>query len=354
MGILRISRIDDGEHVAVAARSHDVERAEDLVDPGYWPRSTGLRVVIAASYFILIPAGLLPMSAPWWILSGGGLLAYSIVMWALCRVRGPSRLHVDAAPFFDTAWVTLAVVALARPEYPIWMGYFLSIPTLANFHSTRYVLVFSSCAAAACMGAFAALDVVGRADVHWAFAAVIAIMALFTGVNADIIATSNRKLRRMVLQAALTDPLTGLANRRRFRDVLDSHMVPDPRPLGVLMYDIDNFKQMNESRGHVYADDVLVRVADVLRATFRDADVVARYGGDELIVLAHVADTADAVAMGERSLVAVREETGVSMSCGVSVYPVTSETLEAAVAAADANLGRAKQAGKARVWSDAA
>lgn len=332
-----------------ATLEHARERVEDAVDPGYWPRSIGFRVVIAACYFLLIPAGLLPMSTMWWLVSGGGLLAYSIAMFTHFRIFGTSSLHVQVAPYIDTLFVTLAVIALARPEYPIWMGFFLSIPTLANFHGSRYVFAFSLWSVACCMFAFAAIDVGGRADMNWAFAAVVAIMGIFTGINSDIIATSNRNLRRLVREAALTDPLTGLANRRRFREVLDSHDVPDARPLAVMMYDVDNFKQINESRGHVYADDVLVRIAQSLRVTFRDADVIARYGGDELIVLAHVNEPRDAMALAERSLSDVHARSGASLSCGVAVYPLTAPTLEGAVGMADDNLGRAKRAGKARV-----
>jgi diguanylate cyclase (GGDEF)-like protein len=196
---------------------------------------------------------------------------------------------------------------------------------------------------------FWVLDWTGRADVSWAFAAVVGIMAIFCGLNADIIATSNRKLRMLVRESSLTDPLTGLANRRRFRQVLDSHRVPEARPLAVLMYDLDNFKQLNEVEGHVHADGVLVQVAQELADSFRDADTVARYGGDEMIVLAHVDSLADAIALGERSLARVRERVGVTLSAGLSVYPLISRTLDAAVKEADTALGTAKHGGKARL-----
>jgi diguanylate cyclase (GGDEF)-like protein len=252
------------------------------------------------------------------------------------------------SPYVDTVVVTLAIVALARPEYPIWMGYFLIIPSLSNFHSTKYVLSFSIWSLANCLLGFAILDVVGRADVSWPMATVVALMAIFTALNGDIIGTSNRKLRALVREASLTDPLTGLANRRMFREVLDAHMA-EMRPLAVLMYDLDNFKQINETRGHVEADGVLVAVAEELRACFRDADVVARYGGDEIIALAHVASLDEAVALGQRSLTQVRDACDVSMSVGVAVFPLTATSLDAAVTAADAALGEAKHTGKARV-----
>jgi diguanylate cyclase (GGDEF)-like protein len=173
-------------------------------------------------------------------------------------------------------------------------------------------------------------------------------MLMFTAINAEVISTSNRRLREMVLHASLTDPLTGLANRRRFREILDLHDVPDTRPLAVLMYDVDNFKRINEERGHVYADTVLVRICAELRIALRDADVVARYGGDELVVLAHVASVEDALTLGERSLEHIRATAEVELSLGIAVYPLTAATLDDAVHSADEALGRAKRAGKAR------
>jgi diguanylate cyclase (GGDEF)-like protein len=193
------------------------------------------------------------------------------------------------------------------------------------------------------------LDASGRAPIDWQIATIVSIMATFTALNADVISTSNRKLREMVRKAAHTDPLTGLDNRRRFREILESHGAGETRPLAVLMYDLDNFKVINEEYGHVRADAVLVRVADELRAAFREADTVARYGGDEIVVLAHVLSLDHAIGMAERSLVRIKEQTGVTMSAGISVYPFTSNTLDGALRGADAALGVAKRGGKARV-----
>jgi diguanylate cyclase (GGDEF)-like protein len=344
----RIGRATVG-HAPHPAQHGEQEPFREAVDPGYWPRAIGLRLVIAICYIILVPSGLLPMSHLWFGISGGVLFFYSLAMLALYLRWGLLPGYQQVSPYVDTLVVTLAIVALAEPEYPIWMGYFLIIPSLANFQSTRYVLGFSLWSIANCLGGFAILDLTSRADVNWPMATIIAFMAVFTAMNADIIGTSNRKLRAMVREASLTDPLTGLANRRMFREVLEAHMAPAMRPLAVIMYDVDNFKNINESRGHVEADTVLVAIAEELRACFRDADVVARYGGDEIIVLAHVNSANEAAMMGERSLLLVKERCGVTLSAGVAVFPLTAPTLEAAVTAADDALGEAKHSGKARI-----
>ena len=255
---------------------------------------------------------------------------------------------MTVSPYVDTLIVTLATVALARPSYPIWIGYLIIVSALSAVQTTRYVVLFAVWAVVAYWMGIAALDLTGRADPSWQIATVVSIMLMFTAINSEVISTSNRRLQQMVLNASLTDPLTGLANRRRFREILDSHHSADSRPLGVLMYDVDNFKAINEEYGHVHADGVLVEICAALRATMRGADVVARYGGDELVVLAHVASVDEAAALGERSITHIRQTTGIELSVGVAVYPLTATTIDAAVEAADNALGQAKREGKAR------
>jgi diguanylate cyclase (GGDEF)-like protein len=352
-GHIKSDAVDRGDHASRAdyhghtLRPHAPET--DAVDPGYWPRAMSLRVIIAACYVALIPAGLLPMSTAWWIISGWSLLLYAVAVLAIYYRCGVLRLHSDVTPFTDTLMVTLAIVALARPDYPIWIGYFLIIMSLATFHTTRYMAAFALSTIALYWAGLLILHMSARAPIAWQLASVVSIMAVFMALNADVISESNRKLRDMVRKASLTDPLTGLDNRRRFREILDSHTDAEPRPLAVLMYDLDNFKNLNEEFGHVRADAVLVRVADELRASFREADTVARYGGDEIVVLAHVLSLDHAVAIAERSIARINDLVGVTMSVGVSVYPVTSTSIDGALREADDALGTAKRAGKARV-----
>lgn len=325
------------------------ESVSEAYDSAFWPRAMTLRLVIATCYVVLVPAGLLPMSSLWWVASAWTLFAYSLAVLLIFHRYGLQRWYVDGSPFADTFAITVAIIALAQPDYPLWAAYFLVITTLSMYHTTRYILSFAVWTLLLFWSSMAVLELSGRASISWELGAVVSFMTLFMALNSDMIAGSTRRLRRMVRRAALTDPLTGLDNRRRFREILDSHDECESQPLAVLMYDLDNFKMLNEEHGHLYADEVLVRVSEELRVVFRAADTVARYGGDEIVVLAHVASLPEAVAMAERSMARVREQAGVSVSAGVAVYPLTAATLDLAVFSADAALGKAKRSGKAQV-----
>jgi len=140
----------------------------DPVDASYWPRSIGLRVLIAACYFVLIPAGLLPMPVGWWLLSGGGLLLYSFLMFS-AFMRWPEKkwIHTDLGPYLDAAMITLAVVAVADTDYPVWIGYLLVIMSLSLFHDARYLLWYAVFAVGMFWLGIAGAQALRDADVSW-------------------------------------------------------------------------------------------------------------------------------------------------------------------------------------------
>src|SRR5207248_6051566 len=113
-----------------------------------------------------------------------------------------------------------------------------------------------------------------------------------------------RSHREQLSYQALHDPLTALPNRVLFADRLDhalESLQRRPGLLAVLFVDVDRFKLINDSLGHAKGDQVLVTVADRLRAALRPGDTVARFGGDEFVVLCEdVTDEAEATAIAER------------------------------------------------------
>jgi len=165
---------------------------------------------------------------------------------------------------------------------------------------------------------------------------------------------------------ALTDELTGLANHRRLQDLLSAAVDDYARtetPVSLVLFDLDDFKAINDSYGHQTGDMVLRAVARCLRAHCRAGDEPARYGGEELAVVLADTDLEHAVQLAERLRIEVEalELTApgdvplkVTVSAGVATQRETAPTKAALIAAADAALYDAKQAGKNRVQRAAA
>ena len=156
------------------------------------------------------------------------------------------------------------------------------------------------------------------------------------------------------LEMAVTDPLTGLRNRRYVRRHLDALL----RNAGaaVLLIDVDRFKSVNDTHGHAAGDTVLREIADRVRSHLRAADVVARYGGEEFMVVMSGAATEEALLVAERLRNAIAavpvEATGQALHVTASVGVAAGEpgaSFDAVVGAADAALYRAKHAGRNRV-----
>jgi diguanylate cyclase (GGDEF)-like protein len=177
-----------------------------------------------------------------------------------------------------------------------------------------------------------------------------------------VVSIENANLHETVERQAVTDELTGLANVRAFWAILGRELERSRRfgsSLGLVMIDIDDFKQVNDHYGHQQGDEVLAHVADVLRRLSRDIDAPARYGGEELAVILPETDLDGAALLAERMRDAVesmfvpgaRGSGGVQVtaSFGVAAAPDNGVEGEALVAAADAALYRAKRAGKNRV-----
>jgi diguanylate cyclase (GGDEF)-like protein len=167
------------------------------------------------------------------------------------------------------------------------------------------------------------------------------------------LALAQGQIRRIRTEAA-TDPLTSLLNRRAILDELAEYVARAQRSNGrvaVLFGDLDGFREINNSRGHQAGDRALRTVAAAVRGAVRQGDVVGRYGGDELLVVAADADTADAVVLAGRIGVAVRDVAGadgLDITLGIAVYPADGADANALLAAADAAMYRGKARGRGR------
>lgn len=174
------------------------------------------------------------------------------------------------------------------------------------------------------------------------------------------IALENARLHAVVQEQAITDPLTALANRRRFMAALATELQRAERfgeSVALVLADLDNFKNVNDTFGHQTGDNVLAAFADVLRARVRDIDLAARLGGEEFAILLPETDLAGGERLAERLRDAVERlrlpgaegaRITVTASFGVAAYP-ESGTAGDLLAAADSALYAAKLRGKNRV-----
>ena len=172
---------------------------------------------------------------------------------------------------------------------------------------------------------------------------------------------ANLKLRETLQNQAIRDPLTGLYNRRYLEDTMDRELHRSRRlkaPLGVVMMDLDHFKDFNDNLGHGAGDALLSALPHVITAGIRTEDIACRYGGEEFLLvmpgssLEATRERAENVRQAVKALQVKYQGLFLkspTISLGVAIFPDHGGTAEEVIAAADAALYRAKEAGRDRV-----
>jgi diguanylate cyclase (GGDEF)-like protein/PAS domain S-box-containing protein len=191
---------------------------------------------------------------------------------------------------------------------------------------------------------------------------VIRFAHLFTpGVGAGFVGTIEDITDRLAFEARLAhqanhDPLTGLPNRTLLAGYVAERFTPGSSGLACLFLDLDNFKVVNDSLGHAAGDELLVEVATRLRATVRPGDLVARFGGDEFVVVCEGVDERDAVSLAERITEALGRpmrlggvEVRPHASVGVTVQTAEHGEADELIRDCDIAMYQAKAGGKARI-----
>ncbi len=169
-----------------------------------------------------------------------------------------------------------------------------------------------------------------------------------------------QKQNKLLEKLSITDSLTGLYNRKKLDDILADQLARfkrNQRPFALLMLDIDHFKKLNDTYGHLAGDQVLASVARTFSNSIRNIDFVARYGGEEFVIVLPETALSAARDMAERILTQVRsasyqfndQSIAVTLSIGVAMSRSSDESADTLLARTDRMLYEAKRAGRDRV-----
>jgi len=195
-----------------------------------------------------------------------------------------------------------------------------------------------------------------------AFAIISTLTAAFYGRSRQTMAALRASEQRFK-EMSITDELTGLYNSRHFFKRIKAEVERTDRyghPLTLLILDLDNFKQYNDTFGHLAGDRVLTETGNIIRKSIRSTDSAYRYGGEEFAVILPESSGSEALYFAERirksfeseALLAVKNESlRVTVSIGVAQY-ITGEEISTFIKRADKNMYEAKNTGKNRIYGD--
>lgn len=224
-------------------------------------------------------------------------------------------------------------------------------PTEPDFRTAMLVPIFAQERVTGVLGLY---DKEGGIDFSEADMATLLSLADQAGV-----AIENVILHDQAQRLSITDGLTGTWNLRYFKMQVEREIERSARfhrPISLLMIDIDDFKVVNDSYGHQRGNAVLIDLVSRIRFTIREIDVLARWGGEEFVVILPETDASGGMLTAEkiRSVVAAKSfegkpETKITISIGVACYPSHGSDEDSVVQAADTALLKAKAEGKNRV-----
>lgn len=174
------------------------------------------------------------------------------------------------------------------------------------------------------------------------------------------IVLDNALLHKRTAALAITDGLTNLSTHRYFQENLENEIRRAKRynqVFSLLMIDIDNFKALNDTFGHLEGDKVLIEIAKIMKRETRESDLVARYGGEEFVIILSGTDKEGAKIVAERIRQAVENhkfiikgrQIIITISIGVATYPVDADMKMEIIRCADKSLYQAKREGKNKV-----
>lgn len=162
-----------------------------------------------------------------------------------------------------------------------------------------------------------------------------------------------RASHKKLLMQSTTDELTGLKNRRSLMQYMEMAITStSAKPLSMVMFDIDDFAKVNDSRGHNVGDQVLIEVGQVMVDLVRKSDMVSRYGGEEFVIVYSNTALEDAIIISERIRKGIEKhcfDKDLHITISGGVYQFQGETLQEFINKADKNLYKAKNQGKNQI-----
>lgn len=235
-------------------------------------------------------------------------------------------------------------------------GWMFLVPVAISAIAGGFIEGVVVAAAASALAAAIATAVAGQIDLTVVVGIVVARFALYgmTAMMLGPFAEAHRALQSHLRQLASMDPLTKVANVASFYDQLDV-LEADRQRFVVMVIDLDDLKALNDRYGHQAGSAAIQLVANVLRRVVRTSDCVARYGGDEFVVILKDADRAGAQIVMNRVTEILREEmlpalpqVHVTVSMGAALYGEDGTSSEELLAAADKTMYSNKRASKPR------
>lgn len=155
------------------------------------------------------------------------------------------------------------------------------------------------------------------------------------------------RVNRHLAESIRTDPLTGLLNKKAIVEEIKLSIDQCRNSsFTLILFDIDDFKSINDQQGHLAGDRILSQVAGIALSSIRNRDRVGRYGGDEFIILLPNTSLKDAYYVGKRLLERAAKDLSCTLSLGIAVYPVDGQTADDLISRADQGLYEAKHQGK--------
>ena len=267
----------------------------------------------------------------------------------------PAALHDEIEPYFETAGYPQTLRVLNDQETVIIDAEDPDADrdevTLLNQAGNRMVAMLPLVAKGQSIGL---VELFSKSAVRWD-ADRLALAR--TMANEAAMALENARLYEDARRLADRDPLTGFYNHRFLHERLGEEVIRAQRarqPMSVLMLDLDDFKLVNDTFGHLFGDRVLTWTAELIRSTLRGSDIPARYGGDEFAIILPETDAEEAGSAAERILDAFRhrafvgEQRGpvpIAASIGVATFPANGRNATDLIAAADLALYQVKREG---------